>query len=146
MCLPGVDRLLDLTMQLQCFSSVFFAFQFIIHIQNQKKSLNWNPKIPVPAVPKLRIPQSLSVSVSTLYLFLSAVHDSSSSFTTALAPHRRRPFHQPPWEPESTQQQRRLSSLHQVSYSVHLVSLVLSSLLVTTSGWGCFFSPVRFLL
>jgi hypothetical protein len=25
-------------------------------------------------------------------------------------------------------------------------SLVLSALLVTTSGWGCFFFPVRFLL
>jgi hypothetical protein len=70
MYLPGVDRLLALTKQMQCFSSVFFAFQFIIHVQNKKKSLNWNPKI--PAVPKLRIPRWLS-----LYLFLSAIHDSS---------------------------------------------------------------------
>jgi hypothetical protein len=43
MFLLGVDRLLALTKQMQCFSSVFFAFQFIIHVQNQK-----NPKIKIP--------------------------------------------------------------------------------------------------
>ena len=92
-----------------------------------KKSLNWNPK----SKSSLRIPQCLNSQ--SLNLFLSANNQPPSTGTPQqplparpssflFFHHRRPPFHQPPWEPKSTQPERRLSSLHQVSYSIYLVS------------------------
>ena len=71
----------------------------------------------------LRIPEWLSLLISFSQPTIN-LHNSPrpSSF---LFFHHRRPtssFSQPPWELESTQQQWRLSSFHQVSYFVYLVS------------------------
>jgi len=103
-----------------------------------------------------RIPQSLNLFPSTIYD--STVQQSTTD--TLQQPssflffhHPRRPFHQPPWEPESTQQQWRLSSLHQVSYSVylfHLLQKFIGSLFSVgnyqpTSARGAFFFPCPFL-
>ena len=74
-----------------------------------------------------RIPQSLNLFPSTIYdsMVQQSTTDTLQQPSSFLFFHHpRHPFHQPPWEPESTQQQWRLSSLHQVSYSVYLFHLL----------------------
>jgi len=124
---PRVDRLLDIPNQMQFIilsspnQSVFsLLFTVHIHCSRIKTSSSEIPKLKTQnSKSSLRIPQWLGVSDSrSRNLFLSANNQPPSTSTTALAS---RPWSSPvfsslhqssPWEPESTQQQRRLSSLH----------------------------------